>query len=107
MEFVRFYNFYIDENAMEFHTYLPIQLDATCNGFQHMALLSNEDTLFKELNLVSNSKTKDKDISNIEPNDFYNFLLYKLVNLFQNKLDQGDVIDNKSKGSSERLAKFI
>ena len=41
MEFKRFYNFYCDENTPYFETYLPIQLDATCNGFQHMALLSN------------------------------------------------------------------
>ena len=45
MEFKRFYDFYTDENSMEFYIYLPVQLDATCNGFQDMALLSNEDTL--------------------------------------------------------------
>lgn len=42
MEWKRFNDFFINENTTEFHTYLPIQLDATCNGFQHMALLSNE-----------------------------------------------------------------
>ena len=47
MEFERFYNFTTDENQMLFYSYLPIQLDATCNGFQHMALLSNEETLFQ------------------------------------------------------------
>ena len=47
-----------------------------------MALLSNEDTLFKELNLVSNTtgKAKTKEISNLTPSDFYNFLLHKLIN---------------------------
>lgn len=41
MEYKRFYDFYPNENTVEFKTYLPVQLDATCNGFQHMALLSN------------------------------------------------------------------
>ena len=107
MEFKRFYNFYTDENAMEFHNYLPIQLDATCNGFQHMALLSNEDTLFKELNLVSNIKSKDKEISNTPPSDFYNFLLHKLTNLFESKCNKGETIDPKNKGSYERLSNFL
>lgn len=43
-----------------------------------MALLSNQVTLFKELNLVgSNSNSKNKEISDNPPNDFYNFLLHK------------------------------
>jgi DNA-directed RNA polymerase len=99
IEYKRFYDFYTDENLMEFETYLPIQLDATCNGFQHMALLSNEDTLFKELNLVSNKSDK--------PNDFYNFLVHKLKDLFDKKILEGEFIDNKTNGSYERLSKFI
>jgi DNA-directed RNA polymerase len=99
IEYKRFYDFYTDENLMEFETYLPIQLDATCNGFQHMALLSNEDTLFKELNLVSNKNDK--------PNDFYNFLVHKLKDLFDKKILEGEFIDNKTNGSYERLSKFI
>ena len=61
MEFKRFYNFYCDEDSVYFETSLSIQLDATCNGFQHMALLSNETKLFKELNLSGvDVKNKDK-----------------------------------------------
>jgi DNA-directed RNA polymerase len=73
IEYKRYHEFLLDENAMEFNTYLPVQLDATCNGFQHLALLSNEDTLFKELNLIVSQDT---------PNDFYSFLVYKLEQLF-------------------------
>ena len=47
MEYKRYIEFLGNEDVMEFYTYLPVQLDATCNGFQHMALLSNETTLFK------------------------------------------------------------
>jgi DNA-directed RNA polymerase len=65
---------------MVFQTLLPIKLDATCNGLQHMALLSNEQTLFKKLNLVS--KAKGQKTNNEPPSDFYNFLLHKLINLF-------------------------
>ena len=91
-----------NENVMEFHTYLPIQLDATCNGFQHMALLSNETTLFKELNLTVSNKSKDS-----VPNDFYSFLLHKLVNIFSFKLEHNEVIDKKTDGNYERLNSFI
>lgn len=101
MEYKRFYEFYIDENASIFHTRLPIQLDATCNGFQHMALLSNEDTLFKELNLVRNNSKDSK------PKDFYNFLLHKLTSLFEQNVVNGLLTDNKTSGSYERLYKFI
>lgn len=52
IEYKRFNEFYNNENASEFHSYLPIQLDATCNGFQHLALLSNEKIIYKQLNLI-------------------------------------------------------
>lgn len=35
MEYKRFHDFYLNTTFMQFQTYLPIQLDATCNGFQH------------------------------------------------------------------------
>jgi DNA-directed RNA polymerase len=34
-----------------FNTCLPIQLDASCNGFQHLCLLIDDIALSKELNL--------------------------------------------------------
>ena len=60
IEYKRYVEFIDNENSIEFHN-LPIQLDATCNGFQHMALLSNEKNLFKELNLQGKDKTPPKD----------------------------------------------
>lgn len=112
MEFKRYHEFLEDENQMEFYTYLPIQLDATCNGFQHMALLSNEDTLFKELNLVSSNDNKPRANIDTKPNDFYDFLLHKLLNFFSSKIDNNELIDNskgkhRGKGSYERLHNFL
>lgn len=100
IEFKRFYNFYINPDLLEFKTYLPIQLDATCNGFQHMALLSNEKELFEQLNLTSTSQDNP-------PKDFYNFLLHKLRVMFKSKLDKGESIDIKTNGSYERLQNFL
>lgn len=96
MEFKRFYVFYTDATQELFNTHLPIQLDATCNGFHYLALLSNEDTLFRELNLVSKPKPKgaDADTSTIQPHDFYNFLLLKLIKLFEVKLYSSKLDDS-------------
>jgi DNA-directed RNA polymerase len=56
---------------VDFETHLPIQLDATCNGFQHLALLCNERSLFKTLNLTSK---EPKSLDN-KPEDFYTYIL--------------------------------
>jgi DNA-directed RNA polymerase len=98
MEYKRYVNFYQNENTFEFHTYLPIQMDATCNGFQHLALLSNENILFKELNLVVDGK-EDR------PNDFYSFLVHKLSKKFDKQIEEGNIIEKD--GSYERLRDFV
>lgn len=58
-------------------------------------LLSNENILFKELNLV--------DVKDI-PDDFYNFLLHKLKTIFELHKDEDK---NNIKGSYFRLYNFI
>ena len=65
-----------------------------------MALLSNEETLFKELNLQRN---KNSD----QPKDLYNFLLHRIINIFESNVNRGVLEDEKTKGSYYRLNKFI
>lgn len=67
----RFENFLNNENLNKFSTYLPVQLDGTCNGFQHLAMLSNESKLFESLNLYSSTKKND-------PFDFYQVIVDKI-----------------------------
>lgn len=67
-----------------------------------MALLSEETTLFKELNLVKSSSS-----ISVEPKDFYSFLLYKITSMFETFVKKNILIDYKTKGSYERLSKFV
>lgn len=90
MQFKGYSYFINDEKCNHFLSYIPIELDARCKGFQHMALLSNEIILFKELNLVR-PNSKNKLIDDIPPSDFYSFLLHRLVNVFKKKLDENEV----------------
>jgi DNA-directed RNA polymerase len=57
------------------NTYLPIQLDATCNGYQHLSMLSRDGDLGKDLNLGESSR-------NDVPKDFYGLLLSRLTEEF-------------------------
>ena len=85
-----------NDNLIEFYTYLPINLDATCNWFQRLALLSRESSLYEVLNLTNSNKI---------PNDFYNFLLFKVEKHIKFNLDNGVLIEGKA--SFERLKSFM
>lgn len=44
-----------NENSYNFITHLPIQLDATCNGIQHLSIISANSKLAKLVNLLPNN----------------------------------------------------
>lgn len=69
-EYKRFINFMNDKNKVVFDTYLPIRLDATCNGFQHLTLLTREAKLLNKLNLSISTYEDD-------PDDFYTYITEK------------------------------
>ena len=85
-EYNRLLSSFDNVNTAYFETYLPVRLDATCNGYQHIALLSLDTNLAQELNLIKSSK-------NDTPKDFYSFIGTNLVSLYKNKLLSTDLTD--------------
>lgn len=71
MEYKDFKNF-LNSDDQVFDTYLPLQLDATCNGYQHLSLLAQEKSIYKQLNLEKTSKDS-------KPSDFYNYIIEELL----------------------------
>jgi DNA-directed RNA polymerase len=61
------YRNYIN-NPDNFISRLPIMLDASCNGLQHLSAMVGENTIAKNVNLLESDP-------NIRPNDFYQFCL--------------------------------
>lgn len=82
---------------------LPIQLDASCNGFQHLTLLVDDLALSKELNL-------NESCWNDNPKDFYNFIALKVKNFFDKKLEESQagklVLSPEDKESYKKLARL-
>lgn len=87
-ELKRFIMFYHNTDLSVFKSHLPVQLDGTCNGFQHLSLLSEEVELFEQLNLSESNKDDD-------PKDFYTFMLDKvksnMLSIVMNKKDLSEV----------------
>lgn len=74
-EYLKYTNSLKNDNTY-FMTNLPIQLDATCNGYQHLALLIGDTDLAKELNLSPST-------FNDSPKDFYAYIALKLKEDFK------------------------
>lgn len=74
-EFNRWLDCLDNSNTTHFITYQPIQLDATCNGYQHISMLVQDLNLAKHLNLVESDR---KDV----PDDFYSFVATYLRGYF-------------------------
>jgi DNA-directed RNA polymerase len=68
MEFKKWDNFNYKSNESFLNTYLPIKLDACCNGFQHLVLLSRDNELRKPFNLT-------ESLTSYKPYDFYSYVL--------------------------------
>lgn len=89
VEYNRWLNCLNNPEVYEFETFFPIQLDATCNGFQHLALLSLDPSLGSELNLTE-STWEDT------PKDFYSFIITSLRDYFKTECNNPDIsIENK------------
>lgn len=82
-----------------FETHLPIQLDATCNGYQHLSLLIYDYDMAKELNLAESNWN---DI----PKDFYGFMITELINFFKKKLSSNKLLP-EDKICYERLVNIL
>lgn len=75
-----------------FKTYLPIQLDATCNGYPHFAMMTNEKVVLPSLNIGPTSY-------NELPKDFYGLILDKAINTLQNRAN--DLRNNRPRSKVE------
>lgn len=99
IEYNKWLRAYNDIEISYFETHLPIQLDATCNGYQHLSLLISDIDMAKELNLT---KSSWDDI----PKDFYGFMGMKLLDLFKDKL-KFNKLSKEDKACYERLSNML
>ena len=58
LEYFKMYNAIKSQQVNHVYTQLPIQLDATCNRYQYLSMLSKDNDLGRDLNLISYKKKK-------------------------------------------------
>lgn len=98
-EIKRFIQFYYNTDLSVFKSYLPLQLDGTCNGFQHLSLLSEEVELFEQLNLSESNRDDD-------PKDFYIFMLDKIKTYMLSRILNEKDLSLVEKSRINRLTKI-
>ena len=96
-EYKRFISFMNDMNRSKFETRLPIQIDASCNGYQHLSLLTRDKKGLKYLNL-------NKSSFNDDPHDLYSLIVSKIRELISIDLDKGNY---SSESVKESLIKIL
>lgn len=82
-EYIKVHKAMMLDNSAYIETQLPIQLDATCNGYQHLSMLSRDDDLGKNLNLMSSRNDK-------VPQDFYGLLISKITTDLKEEISSCD-----------------
>ena len=80
----------------KFITYLPIQLDATCNGFQHISMLALDQELISKVN-IKNATADDS------PEDFYTIISNLIKGYLDKKLKENNRDSLANYASYERL----
>jgi DNA-directed RNA polymerase len=98
-EYIKINNTIKYEQESFVYTQLPIQLDATCNGYQHLSMLSRDKSLAESLNLTRKS---DDNV----PEDFYGLMMNRVlkeVASLESELDNANELDADS---SEKLASY-
>ena len=98
-EYRRFIEYMNNNESNVFYSYLPIQLDATCNGYQHLSLLTREKNLFDVLNLASS--THDDD-----PDDFYTYILNLTIAFMKSEKNNLSTIKKKSVTQTSQLSSY-
>jgi DNA-directed RNA polymerase len=86
----------LNEGVEYFITNLPIQFDATCNGFQHLTLMIDEVSLSKELNLSPQNWAEN-------PSDFYSFVALKVKDYFLKQLNTNKILSTEQTISYRKL----
>jgi hypothetical protein len=99
-EYKRFIEFMNNKDSIIFYTYLPIQLDATCNGYQHLALLTHETKIFSKLNL--DASTHDDD-----PNDYYSYIAEKAREYMESEIKKSFLQINENKKEIKQLNNLL
>jgi hypothetical protein len=69
------------EDPENFITHLPIQLDATCNGLQHLSVMSANSKLAQLVNLLPNSEDQN-------PFDLYSVVLAEIEKKVKKIIDE-------------------
>jgi len=95
----RHYKNALFNNKTYYLSYFPIQLDATCNGYQHLALLTGNDDLARELNLVLSS-------SDQIPKDFYLFISLRLKEYFKKEIEENKGIPDSTYATYQKLVQL-
>jgi DNA-directed RNA polymerase len=78
---------------------LPIQLDASCNGFQHLSMLIEDTSLGEKVNLGAATWEDD-------PFDFYSYISMRCINHFEMELKRNNSLSEEIKESYIRLSKI-
>jgi len=77
-EYINYHNSLLS-NEVSYISYFPIQLDATCNGYQHLSLLTGDEPLASHVNLTSG------DYDSL-PKDFYSYIGLKINDYLSKEL---------------------